>query len=585
MMHLRAFGTIARITAVLALAALVMFPVAALAQGSLISWGNPGNGLVSGTPAGTYTAVSAGAFHTVAIRMDGTLVSWGYNSDGQLTGTPSTGTYSAVSAGAAHTVALRTDGTLISWGFDALGQVSGTPATGTFSAVAAGTYHSVAIRTDGTLVSWGHNGNGQVTGTPAGTYSAVSAGSLYSVAIRTDGTLVSWGSDNEGEVTGTPATGTYSAVSAGDFHSVAIRTDGTIVSWGYDGNGQVSGTPVTGTYSAVSAGGAHSVALRTDGTIVSWGYNGFGQVTGTPAVGTYSAVSAGGNHSVAIRSANRPPVADAGPDQNVSCTGASTSVTLLGSGSSDPDGDALSFTWYEGTTQIANGVNPTVSLSHAGHTLMLVVTDPSGASSSDTVVINVVDTTAPVISGVPADINVTATSVSGAVVTFSTPTASDLCDGPVLVTCTPSSGSQFPLGATTVSCTATDGSNNMATATFKVIVTYSWSGVLQPINANGSSVFKAGSTVPVKFELTGASAGIANAVATLSYVQLTDSDPGPVTEAVSTAAATTGNLFRYDASSGQYVFNWSTKGLTIGKYRLYIDLGDGINRTVDLGLK
>ena len=46
------------------------------------------------------------------------------------------------------------------------------------------------------------------------------------------------------------------------------------------------------------------------------------------------------------------------------------------------------------------------------------VTDPSGASSSDTVVINVVDTTAPVISGVPADINATATSVNGAVVTF-----------------------------------------------------------------------------------------------------------------------------------------------------------------------
>ena len=51
------------------------------------------------------------------------------------------------------------------------------------------------------------------------------------------------------------------------------------------------------------------------------------------------------------------------------------------------------------------------------------------------------------------------------------------------------------------------------------------------------------------------------------------------------AAATTGNLFRYDASTGQYIFNWSTKGMTIGKYRLYIDLGDGVTRTVDLGLK
>ena len=39
----------------------------------------------------------------------------------------------------------------------------------------------------------------------------------------------------------------------------------------------------------------------------------------------------------------------------------------------------------------------------------------------------------------------------------------------------------------------------------------------------------------------------------------------------STAAA----AFRYDATSGQYVFNWSTKGLTAGTYQLRIDLADG----------
>lgn len=34
------------------------------------------------------------------------------------------------------------------------------------------------------------------------------------------------------------------------------------------------------------------------------------------------------------------------------------------------------------------------------------------------------------------------------------------------------------------------------------------------------------------------------------------------------------------ASSGQFIFHWSTEGLTTGKYRLYIDLGDGVTRTV-----
>jgi hypothetical protein len=39
-----------------------------------------------------------------------------------------------------------------------------------------------------------------------------------------------------------------------------------------------------------------------------------------------------------------------------------------------------------------------------------------------------------------------------------------------------------------------------------------------------------------------------------------------VNGAESTSAATTGNLFRY--SSGQYLFNWSTKGLPTGTYLL-----------------
>jgi len=56
-------------------------------------------------------------------------------------------------------------------------------------------------------------------------------------------------------------------------------------------------------------------------------------------------------------------------------------------------------------------------------------------------------------------------------------------------------------------------------------------------------------------------------------------------EAVSSAAATTGNLFRYDATAGQYIFNWNTKGLRAGTYRLFIDLGDGVERTVDVGLR
>jgi hypothetical protein len=70
---------------------------------------------------------------------------------------------------------------------------------------------------------------------------------------------------------------------------------------------------------------------------------------------------------------------------------------------------------------------------------------------------------------VPANITTTATSASGAVVTY-TATATDLVDGTDPVACTPASGATFPLGTTTVTCAATDSAHNSSTASFTVTV-------------------------------------------------------------------------------------------------------------------
>jgi hypothetical protein len=111
--------------------------------------------------------------------------------------------------------------------------------------------------------------------------------------------------------------------------------------------------------------------------------------------------------------------------------------------------------------------------------------------------------------------------------------------------------------------------------------------VLQPINAHGGSVFKLGSTVPVKFRLTAESAGISDATAKLYVGQVSNGIAGPEVEAMSTSAATEGNRFRYDAESDQYVINWSTKALQTGRgtYQLRIDLGDGTTNTVLISLR
>ena len=122
-----------------------------------------------------------------------------------------------------------------------------------------------------------------------------------------------------------------------------------------------------------------------------------------------------------------------------------------------------------------------------------------------------------------------------------------------------------------------------ADETITVSAGYTWSGFLQPVNQDGSSIFKLGRTVPVKFQLTGASAGVTNAVARLYVAKITNNIVGTEEEADSTSNATEGSLFRY--SGGQYIFNLSTDGLTAGTYQLRVDMGDGVLRVVNISLR
>lgn len=97
-------------------------------------------------------------------------------------------------------------------------------------------------------------------------------------------------------------------------------------------------------------------------------------------------------------------------------------------------------------------------------------TDNAGNVSDTAIVYALLDKTAPVLSGIPANITQTATGSSGATVTYTNPTATDPVSGSGAVNCTPVSGSTFALGTTTVNCTATDNAGNTATGTFNITV-------------------------------------------------------------------------------------------------------------------
>jgi hypothetical protein len=130
-----------------------------------------------------------------------------------------------------------------------------------------------------------------------------------------------------------------------------------------------------------------------------------------------------------------------------------------------PDGAHVTFT--NGTGDDENGRPGSGGCSPGSGALFpLGATTVTCASVSFTV--TVVDTTAPALS-LPADITAVATGPSGADVTYSA-SANDLVDGAVSVTCSPSSGSTFALGTTTVNCSASDSRSNSSSGSFHVIV-------------------------------------------------------------------------------------------------------------------
>jgi hypothetical protein len=148
-------------------------------------------------------------------------------------------------------------------------------------------------------------------------------------------------------------------------------------------------------------------------------------------------------------------------------------------------------------TVLPVGLTTTVSCS---------ATDSDGATTSGTFAITVVDTTAPVLSGMPDDRSVTTGDPAGVAVSFTRPTATDVVDRDPSVTCSRASGWKFPVGTTTVTCIGADHSGNDARASFRVTVAYvaphTASAIwLEPVA--GAQAFEAnrGRTIPVKVRL------------------------------------------------------------------------------------
>jgi hypothetical protein len=173
---------------------------------------------------------------------------------------------------------------------------------------------------------------------------------------------------------------------------------------------------------------------------------------------------------------NHPPVLSGVPagTQTVSL---GNSITFQATGTDPDTTDTLTFS-LRGSVPSGAAIDPqtgafawTPLATQLGPSTFTVrVTDNGSPNLLDEELISIFvnDTTPPVLS-LPGNLTLDATGPSGVTVTF-TASATDLVDGGRPVTCSPSSGSIFPVGPTTVNCSAKDLSGNTANGSFTVTV-------------------------------------------------------------------------------------------------------------------
>ncbi len=159
-------------------------------------------------------------------------------------------------------------------------------------------------------------------------------------------------------------------------------------------------------------------------------------------------------------------------------------------------------------------------------------------------------------------------------------------------------GSANGVGTFSFTATATDKAGNTASVSGSYRVIYRFDSFQQPINDTNhpqvcgagcvTSIFKGGSTVPVKFQLKTFDGTVVQAGSPPQWLTPQRGSPtsAPIDEGVYSDPATSGAMFRWDSASEQYIYNWSTKGATVGYYyRISVILDDGQTYTVDVGLR
>jgi N-acetylneuraminic acid mutarotase len=418
-------------------------------------------------PVGTWTTTGSMATarygHTATVLGSGAvLVVGGQSSAGQALATaelydPTAGTWtttgSMVTARYGHTATVLNDGrVLVTGGQDKAGHALGKaeiydPASGTWTAtrnmVFAHTFQTATLLNDGkVLVVGGQNERGSViaraeiydpaSGTWTATSNMIFARMFQTATLLKDGrVLVAGGRDYNGSILTTaeiydPTSGIWTATRnmnvARSFQTATLLNDGRVLVIGGGARLAEAYDPVAGTWATVGSMSvsriSHTATLLSNGTIL---------VTG-------------------------------GQDNN--------SQALVTTEIYDPTKASWSLTG----SMTAPRWGQTALLLGNGKVLVVGGQDNAGHALATAELFGFADTTAPTLQ-LPAPLNVNATNAQGATVNYSvTATDPDDTTSQITISCTPASGSVFPVGTTTVNCSAQDAAGNTSTGSFPVVV-------------------------------------------------------------------------------------------------------------------